>query len=333
MEQKKVSIIIPIRNEEKYIEECLESIINFDYSKEFLEVIFIDGVSEDKTVEIIKSYTKKYSYIKILENKKKIVPISMNIGIKAAKGDYVCRLDAHAKYPNNYLSKLLNWSQKLDADNVGAVCITSVKNDTNTAKAIQFVMSDKFGVGNSLFRVGIKEPTIVDTVPFGFYKKEVFDNIGLYDERLVRAQDLELNKRLERNNGKIYLIPDVECTYYPREDYKSFFRNRFETGRWVMLSSYFTNNIKSISIRHMIPLFFSLSLMCSFLLGFMAKEFFYFFGFLLVGYSSILFSRALIISKNILFAISILTGYFVLHFSYGMGSFKGILDIVKMKFE
>ena len=329
--KKLISIIIPIRNEEKYINECIDSILNFDYPKEFLEVIFIDGMSEDKTISIIESYSKKYSYINVLKNEKKTVPVAMNLGIKKAKGEYICRLDAHANYPKDYLSKLLDWSQKLDADNVGAVCITNIKSNTNKAKAIQFVMSDKFGVGNSLFRVGVTEPLEVDTVPFGFYKKEIFDKIGLYDERLIRAQDLELNKRLKKYDGKIYLIPDVKCTYYPRENYKAFFKNRFETGRWVMLSSYFTNNLGSISIRHMVPLFFSLSLIFSFLFGVFVKEFLYLFGFILIGYSTTLFLRALKIKKNFILAFNILIGYFVLHFSYGLGSMKGIAEIVREK--
>lgn len=330
---KFISIIIPIRNEENYIKGCLESILNFDYPKEYLEILFIDGMSEDKTIEILNKYQKKFPYIKILQNKEKIVPIAMNIGIKESKGDYICRLDAHAKYPKNYISKLFEWSQELDADNVGAVCITNIKSKTNTAKAIQFVMSDKFGVGNSLFRIGVEEPLEVDTVPFGFYKKEVFDKIGFYDERLVRTQDLELNKRLKKYNGKIYLIPDVQCTYYPREDYKSFFKNRFETGRWVMLSSYFTNSLNSISIRHIVPLFFSLSLILSFLLVFFEKQFIYIFGFILVGYFLILFFRALKIKKNFSLAFNILIGYFVLHFSYGLGSLKGLLEIIKRKIK
>ena len=331
LSMKIISIIVPIRNEEKYIKECIESIINFDYPKEFLEVIFVDGVSEDKTIEIIESYQKRYPYIKIINNEKKIVPIAMNLAIKASIGEYICRLDAHAKYPSDYLTTLLKWSQKLDADNVGAVCITDIKSDNNTAKAIQFVMSDKFGVGNSLFRLGVKKPLEVDTVPFGFYKKEVFEQIGLYDERLVRTQDLELNKRLKKHDGKIYLIPDVECIYYPRENYKSFFKNRFETGRWVMLSSYFTNSLKSISIRHIVPLFFSLALIFSFLLGLFEEMFIYLFGFILLGYCGILFVRALNIKKDFLLALNILIGYFVLHFSYGLGSMKGIAEIIKMK--
>lgn len=328
---KIISIIIPIRNEENYIKECIDSIIGFDYPKELLEVLFIDGMSTDKTVEILNNYTNKYSYIKVLQNKQKIVPIAMNIGIKMAKGEYICRLDAHAKYPANYISKLLYWSQKLNADNVGAVCITDIKSQTNSANAIKFVMTDKFGVGNSLFRVGVKEPLAVDTVPFGFYKKKVFEEIGFYDERLIRVQDLELNKRLKSNDGKIYLIPDVKCTYYPREKFGAFFKNRFETGRWVILASYFTNSLKSISVRHMVPLFFVISLLFTISLGFITSEFFYLFGFILFGYSSILFLRAMKIKKDLVLSFNILIGYFVLHFSYGLGSLKGLFEVIFRK--
>ena len=324
---KMISLVIPIRNEEFYIKDCIESIINFDYPKKFLEVIFIDGKSDDATLKILGHYVERFPYIKILENNKKVTPVALNIGIREAVGDYICRLDVHAVYPSNYLSNLLEWSQRLDADNVGAICITGIKSNTNTAKSIQFIMSDKFGVGNSLFRVGVKIPVEVDTVPFGFYKKEVFDKIGFYDERLIRTQDLEINKRLKEKNGKIYLIPSVKLIYFPRENYKEFFQNRFETGRWVILSLFITNNFKNIAIRHLIPLLFVLSLLLSFVFGFIYAEFFYLFLFIILTYSLTLFLRVLFIKKNMFLALNILLAYFVLHFSYGIGSLKGALEI------
>lgn len=328
----KISIVIPIRNEENYIRECIDSILNFDFSKESMEVIFVDGLSQDNTVEIIKEYQKEYPYIKLITNDKKIVPISMNLGIKEAVGEYICRLDAHAHYPYNYISELLAWSQTLNADNVGTVCITKVKNNTNTAKAIQFVMSDKFGVGNSLFRTGAKEPIEVDTVPFGFYKKDIFEKIGFYNEALVRVQDLELNKRLKKNNGKIYLIPNIQCIYYPRENFKSFSENRFQTGKWIILASYFTNSLQSISLRHMIPLLFCSTVIFSFLLGFFHQSFWIMFVFFVLSYSTILLARAIKITHTVRLSLYILFAYFVLHFSYGFGSFKGLMEVIKKEF-
>ena len=323
----KISIIIPILNEEKYIKECIESIINFDYHKEALEILFVDGMSTDNTLKVINEYQKEYSYIQVIQNRDKIVPIAMNIGIKMAKGEYICRLDAHAKYPSNYISKLLEWSLKLDADNVGAVCKTKLKTDTRVAKAIQFVMSDKFGVGNSLFRIGVDKVCEVDTVPFGFYKKEVFENIGVYNEKLVRVQDLEMNKRLKKSGGKIFLVPDIECTYYPRETLKSFWKNRVKTGRWIILAPYITNNLRNISLRHIIPLAF---LSIIFLLMFFSlfnKVFIWLLSLFLFFYSIILFVRAIIITKKIIFSFYILLVYITLHVGYGFGSFSAIVKI------
>ena len=200
-------------NEEKYITECIESIIGFDYPREYLEVIFVDGMSCDNTIQIIKSFMDEYPCIRLLKNEKKIVPISMNIGIKSSIGDYICRLDAHAKYPTDYLSKLLEWSEKLNADNVGAVCKTEIKSEKNTAKAIQFVMSDKFGVGNSLFRIGIDEPLEVDTVPFGFYKKELARGIS----NNCFGSDSIFERIYDKNAWIIFLGTDMQsCTFVHR---------------------------------------------------------------------------------------------------------------------
>jgi glycosyltransferase involved in cell wall biosynthesis len=125
---KKISVIIPCRNEEKYIADCLDSVINNDYPKDYMTVILIDGMSTDTTQSIIQSYVKKYNYIHYILNEKRTVPCALNLGIKKSKGDYIIILGAHSEIPKNYFSRLMNWNIKLDADNVGAICITEVRN-------------------------------------------------------------------------------------------------------------------------------------------------------------------------------------------------------------
>ena len=170
-----VTIIIPCRNEERYIGKCLESIINNDYPKDDLEVLVIDGVSDDRTRDIISKYTQQYSFISLFDNLKKIVPTALNIGIQNAKGDVVIRMDAHTTYEKDYVSKCVEYLQKRGVDNAGGVCVTLPGDDTVMAKSIALALSHPFGVGNSYFRIGLKEPKYVDTVPFGSYKKEVFE--------------------------------------------------------------------------------------------------------------------------------------------------------------
>jgi glycosyltransferase involved in cell wall biosynthesis len=329
----KISVIIPTRNEEKYIAGCLESVIRNDYSKDYLEVLVMDGKSTDSTQIIVKEFSKKYNYISLLINENKTVPYAMNSGIKKAAGDYIIRLDAHGEFPSNYFSKLIKWSKKLNADNVGALWVTDVKNKTPKTLSIKSVLSNKFGVGNSYFRIGTEEVKEVDTVPFGCYKKDVFQRIGLFDYRLERDQDIELNKRLKRNGGRIFLVPDVYSIYYARETYSSIAKNNFQTGLWNILTVYFTRRIDSLSLRHFIPFGFLLSLIVPFLLMFWNQ----FFGYLsllsLILYIVTFITISLQIKNKTNSFFHIVWSFLVLHFSYGFGSLVGLFrfDILLKK--
>lgn len=125
-----ISIIIPVRNEHKYIDKLLSSIVNQDFEKVNIEVIFVDGLSTDNTKDKIIEYSQKYNFIKIFDNQHKTVPYALNIGIKNAKGDIIIRLDAHAEYPSNYISTLVHYLQELNADNVGGVWETIPANNS-----------------------------------------------------------------------------------------------------------------------------------------------------------------------------------------------------------
>ena len=172
----------------------------------------MDGMSTDDTRCIVVNYSNEYPFIKLFDNPKRIVPCAMNIGIKASKGDIIIRLDAHASYPTNYFSALIGRIVELDADNVGVVCKTL---------AIREVLSNKFGVGNSVFRTGVDKVMKVDTVPFGCYRRDTFERFGMYDERLIRNQDFELNYRIRKGNGRIFIVPDSYCTYFALRHLKS----------------------------------------------------------------------------------------------------------------
>ncbi len=132
-------------------------------------------MSSDNTRSVIKEYINRYSFIRILDNPNRIVPATMNIGIKASNGDIIVRLDAHTTSETNYLSTLVKALNELQADNVGVVCCTDFLNKTSKTLAIKEVLSNKFGVGNSIFRTGVNDVNEVDTVPFGCWRREVFE--------------------------------------------------------------------------------------------------------------------------------------------------------------
>jgi len=165
-----------------------------------------------------------------LDNPQRIVPTGLNIGIRAAQGDVILRLDAHAKYPTDYFSVLVNKLRKSNADNVGGVCHTLPAKDTPECRAIAHAMSSPFGMGNSHFRIGTDHEMWVDTVPFGCFRREIFDKVGLFDEELVRNQDDEFNGRIILNGGRILLLPQVSVDYFARDSVRKTAKMFYQYG-------------------------------------------------------------------------------------------------------
>jgi len=323
-----VSVIIPCRNEEKYIGQCLDSVIAQDFPKENLEVLVIDGTSGDKTKEVVKKYSDKHSFVKVLDNPQKFIPFALNIGIKNAKGEIIIRLDAHASYGKDYISKSLKYLTEYNADNVGGIIKTLPAKATLTAKSIAFCLSSFFGVGNSFFRRGSEKPREADTVLGGCYKKEIFEKIGLFNEKLLRSEDIELNKRLRKAGGKIILVPDIVAFYYPQADFKSFLRHNFTDGIWATYPLKF--GVKIFSFRHLIPLFFVLGFLAGLILGLFSLWgkviFVVIFGIYLL--LSLFFSLKPAVKDDPRYLFSLPIAFFSRHFGYGLGSLWGLVKII-----
>ncbi|MCI5580338.1 MAG: glycosyltransferase family 2 protein [Phocaeicola plebeius] len=327
-----LSVICPIYYEEKYIRNCIESILEQDYPKNDLEVIFVDGGSKDDTRRIVEEYAARFPFIRLLDNPHRIVPYAMNLGIQAAKGEIIMRLDAHAMYERNYFSALVRRLKELKADNVGAVCKTDVLHKNPKSLAIREVLSNKFGVGDSTFRTGISEVQEVDTVPFGCWRRDVFEKYGYYDVRLVRNQDIELNKRILRGGGRICIVPDTYSIYYARETYRRLARNNFGNGLWNIWTVYYTRQFSSLCIRHFIPLLFVLSLVLPVLASFIWWPLIGVACLSLLAYTSLLgaISWRLAVDKHLNF-LYLLASFLVLHVSYGWGSLCGIVKLPFLK--
>lgn len=322
-----VAVIIPCRNEEKYIGRCLDSVVSQDYPKDKLEILVIDGMSEDGTREIARQHSEKHPFIKVLDNPKRIVPCALNVGIRQAKGDVIIRMDAHTVYEVDYISKCVNYLNQHNADNVGGVCVTLPGSDGLLAESIALVLSHPFGVGNSYFRIGSKEPIYVDTVPFGCYKKEVFNKISLFNENLVRNQDIEFNLRLKNTGGKILLVPEIVSYYHARSTLSALAKNNFLNGLWVIYSTRFAK--MPFSLRHLIPFFFVIFLAGSLILSSFYHPFIYLFAFIIGLYLivNVFFSIKLSFKNGLKYFPALILSFSTLHFSYGFGSLCGIIKL------
>lgn len=323
------SVVMPVYNEEKYIGKCIDSLLLQDYPIEKMEWIFVDGCSKDKTVEILRKYQHKYpKLIQIFNNPKKIVPYAMNIGIEASCGKYIVRLDAHADYAPDYISKCIHYLENTDAENVGGVAET--KANGFMGNAIAKMLSSKFGVGNSQFRTN-GESGYVDTVPFGAFKREVFSKYGGYDERLVRNQDNEMNFRIRKNGGKIYLSNDIHLSYYCRDSIKGISTMARKNGMWNIITMKLCPG--SMGMRHFIPFLFVISVLGLGILGIIHSIFWMLLGLELALYFilDVLFSIKQATKPKEFFTLIMLFPIF--HVAYGIGSMIGITKLFSKEFQ
>jgi glycosyltransferase involved in cell wall biosynthesis len=212
----RATVIVPCRNEERYIGPCLDSILESDYPEDRLEVLVVDGMSEDGTRTILQDYTTRYPRVHLIDNPRKITPVALNLAIRAATGSVLVRMDAHVRYPRNYISRLVAALDEYKADNVGGVLRTLPAGDGAIARAIALAMSHPLGVGTSYFRIGTSAPRWVDTIAFFCLRRDIFDRVGMFDETLIRHQDGEFNARLIKAGGRVLLLPDVTSEYYAR---------------------------------------------------------------------------------------------------------------------
>ena len=253
-----ISIVLPCRNEERYIGACLDSILATTYPLDRIELLVVDGESEDRTREIVAEFVRRHSGVRLLENRRRITPAALNVGLRAATGEIILRMDAHVVYPINYIPRLVDALLTSDADNVGGIIVTLPADGSTMARAIAVGLSHPFGVGNAYFRIGVGAPRWVDSVPFGCFRREVFDRIGLFDEELIRNQDDEFNLRLIKFGGRILLLPDVVSYYFARRSLSDLSRMYYQYGYYKPLVARKVDGV--MTLRQLVPGLFALTL-------------------------------------------------------------------------
>lgn len=286
----KVSVVLPIKNESKHIVQCIEQIFLQTYPLENLEILLIDGMSQDGTREqiqnIINNISNYYSgltkhSLRLLDNPSGQRPAAMNIGIKAAQGDIILRIDARTIIPSDYIEKCVNALLETGADNAGGKQQPIIKFDNKsflddralTQAAIALAFTHPFGVGNAQFRIG-KKSGFVDTVYLGCFHKEIFAKVGLFDEESVAiSEDTDMNYRILKAGGRVYFDKDIIAYYYPRDTLndlrKLYFRyGGTKAGIFVKLGSL-------TAMRQLVAPLFIVALLLLPLLGLMSQWFWF----------------------------------------------------------
>ena len=321
-----VSIVIPCRNEEQHIARCLDSVLASNYPRERLEILVADGGSSDGTRPFLVRYVALHPTIVLLDNPRGTTPAGLNVAIRAASGDIVIRMDANVLYPPDYIPRLVAGLQESGADNVGGVLVTVPADDSPTAQAIAIGLSHRFGVGKSYFRTGTGERREVDTVPFGCYRREIFDRIGMFDEELIRNQDDEFNFRLITRGGRVLLLPDVLCRDFARRSFRQLARKYYQDGYFKPLVAQKVGRV--LTVRQLIPAVLVGCLSSSAALAPWIPAARYLLALVAGSYALlvVLFAARAARSHGLRCAAALTLVFPVLHFSYGSGFLRGIRD-------
>jgi succinoglycan biosynthesis protein ExoA len=327
-----VSVIIPCRNEVKFLGRCLDSILRNTYPRERMEVLVADGMSGDGTRELVRAYAARDERVRLIDNPQRITPAALNRAIAAARGEVIVRVDAHSSIGLDYIAKAIHYLATTEASNVGGTMHTIAEGSGPFAEPIRIVLTHRFGVGNSHFRTGTAEPRWVDTVFGGCWPKEVFARIGGFNEQLARSQDMEFNQRLTRSGGKILLAPDMETRYFARADLAYFVRHNWANGVWAILPFAYTEGAP-VRLRHLVPLLFVASLLASLLLAPLA----WWLPLLAAGpyfaVSCAVSIEQAVKTRSLRNGLLLPLAFASLHWVYGAGSLWGVFKLARIKFR
>ncbi len=322
-----VRVVIPCRNEADYIAACIGSIIDADRSGMFVEVDVCDGMSDDGTRAILQQFAARYPWIRIVDNTARSTPHALNLGLRRPGYDVGIILGAHAEVgPRFFQANIDTLRQHPDVGCAGGV-IENVYAD-DASRAIGTAMAHPFGVGSAYFRTGRKDG-LVDTVAFGAYRREVFDRVGYFDERLVRNQDDEFNYRVTKAGFGIFLSHEVHSKYSVRASIGKLFRQYFQYGYWKV----FVNRIHGTvtTWRQLVPAVLVLFIVLGIPLGMMDQRF----GWIWVaGTGAYLIALSLAsvhAGRSAALIPRVFVAFIALHFAYGSGYIKGIWDLLLLR--
>lgn len=326
-----ITVAITCYNEEKFIERAVRSALAFSKPEgQEVEIFVVDGMSDDGTRSILQSIQKEFSGIELVDNPKRYHVYGINLAIDRGRGEYLAWLGAHAEYPVDYLDVLYRTSLRTDAENVGGILNTQPGSSSYSGHLVQAISTHKFGVGDSGFRVGHRKEDFTDTVPFGFYKMSIFKKIGKFDERLIRCQDYELNKRIIKNGGRILVNPAVQVIYYNQPTLGRLLKKQiFIQGPYNPYAWYIAPH--SFNYRHAISAVFTGSM----IIGLILSLFFVWARILLIAVMGLYFSLAVFSSvqqslryKKLADTIILPFAFFAFHISHGLGVLLGLMKLL-----
>ncbi|HZW28298.1 MAG TPA: glycosyltransferase family 2 protein [Trueperaceae bacterium] len=324
--ERRVTVVMPVRNEAAYIEGAIRSVVRAGQGLEALEVLVVDGMSDDGTRELVTRLMAEVPGLMLLDNPEGTVPYAMNRGVRAASHDVVVRVDGHAEVYPGFLEECL---AALEA-HPECACVGGPIENVNlgpVAEAISLAMGSPFGVGNARFRTG-GEDGYVDTLAFGAYRKADLLRVGLFDEELTRNQDDELNFRLLKAGRKIWFTNRIRSRYFVRGSYAKLWRQYFQYGYWKVYVNRKHGTVTNL--RQLAPPAFVLWLALTLVAGLFWAPARWALLATLVAYAAAALAAALARTRSPAALLRVTAAFAVLHVAYGLGYLAGLRDFLML---
>jgi glycosyltransferase involved in cell wall biosynthesis len=231
----RISIIVPCYNEEATIRLLLKSIYDQAYPHPELEVILVDGMSTDQTRAQVVAFQQAYPdlLVRVVDNPKRIIPAALNVGLAAAQGEFIIRLDGHSMMYPEYVTNCIADLEQGKGDNVGGVWEIRPAGAGFIARSIAAAAAHPFGVGDALYRF-TNRASAVDTVPFGAFRRSLFNQVGHFDESLLTNEDYEFNTRIRQHGGVVWLDPAIRSVYFARSSLGALAKQYWRYGFWKL---------------------------------------------------------------------------------------------------
>jgi cellulose synthase/poly-beta-1,6-N-acetylglucosamine synthase-like glycosyltransferase len=323
-----VSVIIPMFNEEKSAEKCLGSILDQDYPADRMEILVIDGDSTDRSPAILASMQEHHPNLRVIHNPRRLTVTSLNLGLAEARGEIYVRMDSHSHMESDYVRACVETLRRTGADNVGG--LMRAVGVTPQGEAIALATSSRFGVGGARFHYA-EEEQYVDTVYLGCYRMDTIRQLGGYDESMIIDEDDELNFRLTRRGGKVFLSPRIRSWYECRSSFRALWKQYFRYGKWKV--RLLQKHGRLPSLRHLVPGAFTATLLGALLLWPLAPLG----GWILVA------TLAPYLLVNLLASVALAAAggwkhlpllpltFLVLHLAYGTGFLVGLVNFLLLR--
>jgi cellulose synthase/poly-beta-1,6-N-acetylglucosamine synthase-like glycosyltransferase len=326
-ELPKVSFVIPMLNEAEAIERCINSIQCQNYPKDNLEIVVVDGISQDGSREKVNHLIETHGNIKLLDNPQKRTPHALNIGIRNSSGDVVIILGAHTRINRDFVALNIKYMRKQGVNCVGGTQINV--GETFMQKAIAAAMSSPLGIPSAPYRYR-KTKHYVDTVVYAAYKKHLFSEIGFFEEEMYISEDAELNWRIRKAGHKIFYTPEIISYYYPRKTLKALIKQFTNYG--VLRVNVIKKHADALKIIHVLPPLFIVSFFVLLLATILNKQFLFLLMALCVVYAlylAIAAAQTVLASKRPHFVLVLPLIFLSMQMSWGLGFLVGLFKTNK----